>query len=535
MKMESDMKREEKISAEPAVTQTSVIRQAGTISRFVVPIIAVAVVMFLALYNLTDYPLTWFDEGSHLHVPKTLVRFGVYADYSSEGFRHYGPTVGVGPTVMLPIAAIFRLFGIGLLQARLVMVLYLLATVYIFYRLTRELGGHRLAWVATALLLTSRGVSLLEYGRQVLGEVPGLFFMATGLALWFAAWERANWRRLGLVGLLLGLATVTKNQYLLILAPTLGLAWLANLVYYRTAPQRVFILPGLVAAACFALWQIYMVLYLGPATAGENLAMLRQATAGAALIFSPDLIKRSIKELLSLKVYLGWLVPVLVYGSILALPRRREGQTWGILLILVAVNLGWYAIASISWLRYAFPGLAIASLFVARFFYDITEGFRLDRMALWETLRGEQPVFQKHALRWAMFAWLVVMIALPLGQTVQEIVSPTFNAPIAMAAYLDEQIRREALIETWEPEMGFLTDHNYHFPPPLLLNDAVSYIWLGGPPPAQYYDFMRTEHPDYVLVGEFARWVDLYSTDLLAARYRLVTSIGAYELYVLNQ
>ena len=77
--------------------------------------LAVAMLVFLALYNLTDYPLTWFDEGSHLHVPKTIVRFGEYADYSSEGFRYYGPTVGVGPTVMLPIAGVFRLFGIGLL------------------------------------------------------------------------------------------------------------------------------------------------------------------------------------------------------------------------------------------------------------------------------------------------------------------------------------------------------------------------------------------------------------------------------------
>ena len=27
----------------------------------------------LLLYNLTDYPKTWFDEGSHLHVPKAFV------------------------------------------------------------------------------------------------------------------------------------------------------------------------------------------------------------------------------------------------------------------------------------------------------------------------------------------------------------------------------------------------------------------------------------------------------------------------------
>src|SRR5689334_419348 len=78
--------------------------------------IAAGAVAFLALYHLSAYPLTWFDEGSHLHVPKTLLRHGVYADYSSDGYRYFGPTLGVGPTVLLPVAAVFRLFGVGLLQ-----------------------------------------------------------------------------------------------------------------------------------------------------------------------------------------------------------------------------------------------------------------------------------------------------------------------------------------------------------------------------------------------------------------------------------
>ena len=112
------------------------------------------IVAFLFFYNLTDYPKTWFDEGSHLHVPKALVTLGVYADYSSEGLRHYGPTIGVGPTVMLPIAGVFQVAGVGLLQARLVMVLYLAVTLGLMFWLARHLLGVRAAWVVGALLLT---------------------------------------------------------------------------------------------------------------------------------------------------------------------------------------------------------------------------------------------------------------------------------------------------------------------------------------------------------------------------------------------
>mgnify|MGYP001249997562 CR=1 FL=1 len=242
---------------------------------------ALVVLLFLSLYNLTNYPVTWFDEGSHLHVPKTLVRFGVYADYSSEGFRYYGPTAGIGPTVFLPIAAVFKVFGIGLLQARLVMVVYLLASVYLFFRLSRVFGGFLFAAAATALLVTSRGTAFLEYGRQLLGEVPGLFFLLAGLLLWFREWQKPRIGWLIAAGLLLGLSTVTKNQYLLVLAPALLAAWVLNMIYYKAAPHKVFLITGSVTALTYLVWQVYLILYLGPATARENFSLLQQGAGGA--------------------------------------------------------------------------------------------------------------------------------------------------------------------------------------------------------------------------------------------------------------
>jgi hypothetical protein len=245
-------------------------------------------------------------------------------------------------------------------------------------------------------------------------------------------------------------------------------------------------------------------------------------------------MRRGIQELLSLKVYLGWLLPVLIYGLFLALPRRREGQQWGILLILVYVNLIWYVVASISWLRYAFPGLALTSLFVAHLFYSLTQGFQLKLTSFWQAWRHNQPAWAQEALTWAMAAWLLLMILLPLAQTIRAIVAPDFNAPAAMAAYLNDNVPAEALIETWEPELGFLTDHNYHFPPQMLLNTAVGYIWLGKEAPGASYHFVEETSPEYVLVGNFARWVDLYPSGWLAVHYERVTTVGGYELYQLK-
>lgn len=496
--------------------------------------LAVLAILFLATYHLTDYPTTWFDEGSHLHVPKTLVRFSVYADYSSDGYRYYGPTVGVGPTVFLPIAAAFKLFGIGLLQARTVMVLYLLATIAVFYRLARQFGKTSLAVAATLLLITSRGIGLLEYGREVLGEVPGFFFMAAGLAVWFTTWKKPTWPRLLLAGVLLGLSMVTKNQYLLVLGPTMAIAWVANLVYYRAAPNRVFLVPGIVAFGCFVLWNAYLMLYLGPATVSQNLTMMRNATQGAALVFSPALMKRALGQLLNLDVFLGLLFPALAYGAYLSLPRSREGQQWGILFILAAFNLVWYVFASISWLRYAFPALAVSTLFVARFFSDLTGGFHVDWSGLWRNVSTRSFSQQGSAASLILLLWLAVMILLPLAQTAKAIVSPAFNAPAAMAAYMDQSVPKDQLVETWEPEMAFLTNHNYHFPPAGLLNNAVGYIWLGKPSPATLYHYVQENHPPYVLVGIFSAWVQLYPANVLASDYHLVKTIGGYALYQRN-
>jgi hypothetical protein len=240
-------------------------------------------------------------------------------------------------------------------------------------------------------------------------------------------------------------------------------------------------------------------------------------------------MKQNAKYLLSIEVYQGILPLVLVYGFFLAQPRRREGLQWGTVLLLVLVNLMWYTVASVGWVRYAVPAMAFACLFLAHFFYEMTHGFRMEGEILWQALRLGQPPPHRLALRWVMLVLLVMIIARPLLYSVRHILLPEFNRPLAMAAYLNQYVPQGAVIRTWEQEMGFLTDHNYHFPPPIV-----------EPAPGPDYEFVQTERPDYVLVGLSARWVNLYPADLLAEDYRLVIHIGGempygYELYALDE
>jgi 4-amino-4-deoxy-L-arabinose transferase-like glycosyltransferase len=487
-------------------------------------LLGLALVSVLAFANLTTYPTIWFDEGIHLHVPKAVALFGVYADYSSEGFRFYGPTMSVGPTVMLPIAFIFELAGVGLLQARLVIVAYLLCAVLLFWLVGKQLGSRQLSLLALALLGTSRGVDLVYYGRQVLGEVPAFAFLLAGLWCWFGAWARRDsWGHLA-AGALFGLAVVTKYQFLIVLVPGLTLAWMVDRFYYRLLPTRTFVWPLVTMAAIFAAWQALAVFYLGPSLASDNLRMMREAAAGAALSVSPQRMGLALIEVIKPSVYSCLLIPAVLYGAARGLERSLASLRWTVIWCLVTANLGWFVVASIGWTRYAFCGFALGALLVARLLCALFDRVRTT------DLRGSRASVPARLGAVTVAGLAAVTVLVPLGFNLRDVLRPQPDAAGAMARYLNIHISPASLVETWEPEMGFLTDHRYHYPPPRLLITAVA-SKSGGRPPADEYDFRSAGLPDYVLEGPFARWVGLYPPSRLDGAYALKTAQGGYTLY----
>src|SRR5262249_5058654 len=428
----------------------------------------------------------------------------------------------VGPTVMLPIAAMFKLLGVGLVQARLVIVAYLLGALYLFHRLARTLESEMVAALAMALLVSSRSIAFLETGRQAPGDGPALCFLLAAFGVWFSAWDgRAG--RLLVAGILFGAAVITKYQVLLAIAPTFALGFVLNAVYYRGTRARVFVWPALVTGTIFALWQAVLVVYLGPQNSLQNFAALRAATAGAAAVFSFPLMKRAAGELVAFKTFGGALAIGLLYGAFLSIPRSRKAQQRNVLLLFVAFTTAWYVFASVSWLRYAFAGLAIATLFLATFFVDLIHFLRTSsRQEAGIDVPGSE--FVRGSLIAVVGAWIAVIVIPSLAVTARPILLPPANAPAAMAHYLSREVPTSAVIETWDPELDSLTSHNYHYPPTGTLNIAVRHIWSGGPAPRQQYHPLETDQPPYVIVGAFARWVDVYPVDVLDRDYRHVTS-----------
>jgi hypothetical protein len=484
---------------------------------------------FLLVYKLDQYPVPWYDEGSHLHVAKNFALNGVYADYSSEGNRPFGPAVGVGPTVLLPIALLFKVGGVSIPLARVVIVVYGVLGLALLYLLTAQLVNRRAALVAVALALLSPAVDFVYNARTVLGEVPGLFFLLAGLWLWLKPGKHSL-QNLLLVGLMFGLACITKNQYALFILPSLLLAWFADLFWYKRSGWRYFVVPGIIAGIVFFAWTFIVILLLGQ-TGGsfsENLADLRAASAGAFFLFRLSSIQSALRFLVDGALYGGLAVPVLLYGLVLSLRRDEDGQRFGIIMIFIVLGLGLF-VSSLAWPRYAFAPLVLLSVFVARLFSDLTNGFRPDWKGLRAALRGEISLTANLGLI-LVAGWLVVVVLLPLYTQANAVNSQGRTDAYETAAYVNSNLPPDAIIETWEQELGVLSDHRFHYPPQIVLAKSVAAEWFDEAPVSESYDFREASNADYVIIGPFAKYTTVYPDDRLTD-YQLLDSIGAYDIY----
>ena len=485
--------------------------------------ILVVLVLFLAFYNLEHWPPTWFDEGVHLLAAKKL---------ALEGKYRFGPALG--PTVFFPVAAVFRVAGVGLLPARVIMIGYLFLCLAAFYALARYLGGWKVATAGTLLLISSPGVNILRWGRQALGEVPATLFFLVGILLWLRAMKaehRSYWKGiLILSGVFLGLAILTKNQFFL-LVPAWVLLWIANRLYYRQVNHSTFVMPLFSAIVCVLAWYVGQALFFpsGGRLATQNLQEWLNALGRGMLTFSPPRMLDAIKFLLSQDAFYAWVLPGVLYAVLLALRRSKEGLPWALLAFVVVVWLGWFIIFSVGWPRYAFLPLVVTTIFIAQFFHDWTGEYQVPFGELWKKIRlgRYDPILAGRAVLTVLF---LLMVMRPLQGRFTEVISEGNDAPQRMATYIVTHLPSGVEIETYDPEVCFLSGYDCHCPPAGILDAAIEYVWYKATPPSEHYDF-RQHGAQYLLIGEFGRWAHIYALEVVEEHYDLVVSIGGYELY----
>lgn len=192
--------------------------------------ITISVIFFLAVFliilNITKSPRVWLDEGIFTEVAKNLAWHGVQGIQIAPNQIMSSAVVSTsGYPLIFPVAASFRLFGTGLWQARLPMILFMLSLVTIFYFFSKKRQGFY--WAIFSVLLLLSFSPFYGNGRPVQGEVPGLVFLMLG-SLLFLYWEEglfADERAAAFSGLFFGLSAATKPLFLIVLVPSLLLSF----------------------------------------------------------------------------------------------------------------------------------------------------------------------------------------------------------------------------------------------------------------------------------------------------------------------
>ncbi len=368
--------------------------------HYAVLALAATITIFFATYKLSEAPAVWYDEGFYMQSSIHAALYGTQALQVAPNTFVSTEHVTVGYPLLYPISFAYRLFGIGVLQGRAVMAIFIVLFVAAAYTLSRRLFGPSAAAWSAALLATFP--MLYGNGKSVLGEVPGLFYLF--LSLWsLALLERSRYKSIKifvLFGLTSGLCVATKPIYLLLLGAFFAVYLLR---WKKILPDWHGVLAGgSVFIAAVALWA-YLQFGQG-ASMHSILAYYANPYSSGNL---PQLILQNALRFLKESTPLYALLLMLVWGAALWLRRKKEEissaeiSAFAFCLLVMAAYLrlpGWY--------RYLFPAIAVSLAFLVPSALALFARFS----AMFGRLRLER-------LAWLPYAVFVLIAGLQLYQT----------------------------------------------------------------------------------------------------------------------
>jgi hypothetical protein len=501
---------------------------AGSLLVWAQRIIASAAILLLiavSMINQPYYPTTWQDEGFTLQGAINLVQNGQYAMRSSEGFRIFDqPLLANGPGVVLPISVAFVFFGIGLLQARVVMAIFLISTAILWYFLAKRMFGSVSAFISVLLLIAIPQEGFLLLGRQALGMIPSFEYFIIGFLLWLSSLESTRVSFRIAAGIFFALAMITKGQYLFLFPMFILVAIIDKFFIHSGAYKNILyvLLSALFGVAC---WYGLQIVILGWDKFLQNLAALSASAKVTISAFRMVRIPGNLFYLVSSGILL-----VILPGWFYALwtVRRLEKDSIGKLFLIVFIPfwLLWYAFVSVGWHRYAFDPYAIGTIFTGKLFVD---AFGYMRKGLPHIEQGYGVMLKK----WLIIAYLLVLIFFGgwgIMNQFQSIFASPNTSPQDFARVLLRTVDSKSIIESWEWEIDALTPNlNFHHPTNDWV-DKMTAVLQFGDQIAINYNFVSF-HPEYLIDGPFSKWTGLYATALNENCCTLVNSQGPYDLY----
>jgi hypothetical protein len=366
-----------------------------------------------------------------------------------------------------------------------------------------------------------------------------------------------------IAGLSFGLSMITKSHFMILGFGTLAVLVLIDLVYYRLGMAKYLLLVGLIALVCVSLWQGWQIMYFGLDTYRDNLRKLgdlARVTTGFNIHSFVDAVQYLV-GLGSGHFYLFWGYFALLYTGFQVIKRNINGFILVFLFTFTCLGLLYFMFWSIPWPNYLIAPAAFAAYFTSQLICDLGEELLTSKSEFWsgikKSLKNGKMIDSRVLLLFgtslalvSVGFWMLYNFQRFIRFDVLSITSedtdsigglhlPQLENPELAAEYLKNNIDKNAVIETWERELGVLTDNTFHYPDQVMLTKAQFHVYRGGPDDytlgVEYFSKVK---PAYIVVGWFARLNDIYSLKILKKNANLIATIGegkwSYEVYKLN-
>jgi hypothetical protein len=486
----------------------------------------IGLLIFLGVYRQPYFATPWFDEGLVLQGAINLVKYGQYAMRSVEGFRVLDqPLIANGPGIVLPVSTAFAFWGVGLLQARYVIVVYFVASAILFYWISSRLYNHGTAVLSILVLFAIPMDGFVMYGRQVLGNIPALAYFFVGCLFFIKLGDRKTISLALLSGLFLGLALLTKGQYW-ILVPVLGLVVLADWFYYKQIGLMNGIAIIAVICFCFVIWQIVQYFLVGAENYSQHLDAISASSKISVFAFRVIRIPGSIWYLIR-SGFPFFILP----GLIMVIWDCRHRDSLAVARFFLTVFVTgwtiWYVFASVGWSRYAFEAYSVGAIFSG---VAILRAIRFIRSAEFARLPGSN---RESLIKASLILFLAVTLIWGAWGLIGQIKLVLFHndpAPHLLADYLREHVPSDAVIESWEWEIDALAPElTYHHPTNEWVDRKTAELQFGDVLDEKYDPAAFL--PDYLIDGPFSKSTGIYNDFLADNCCFPVIAIGNYTLY----
>ena len=496
------------------------------------------------LHDLQYLTPPWFDEGWALSLARNWLVLGHYG-HLLLGEPVPSTILNTGFPAIAPIAASFRLFGIGVWQGRLPGILFMFGACLLLYHLAQRLYGRKTAFltlVASLVLAVNPHLNPVFVGRQALGEAPAMFYLLVGYALLFAFWNKGS-----------GYAFVPSVSFALALQtkPQLAPFWLASLaipllwlLWQRKWVELRYLSASLVLSFAFSLMIAWGLRFFtssavaDPTVSGGPYAMTRNLDVLLTYVIVLDSVFRVRAVLAIFGLTIG--VPTIIgvayigfyqIGSSWRSPAAEVRCVWTLILwTFVFTWLGWFVFLSIGFVRYLFPAVLVGSIFTAKAFSEIMSGFDLAAVVrrLAKDLHDRRIGLASIGVLMTtafFFFWSITSV----NQSFKLLLSDSDDSYSQVLTFLHNETPATAIIETYDSELFLFLERDYHFPPDHVQHTLNRNHILGKNEPLNYDP--TPVNIDYLVIGQTDNWWSLYDVLLADDDFELVFKNGVYRVY----